>query len=339
MKRLAVIAGMIGITLFAVLLGLSGLGDVSQAIAASGWATLIVVVLRAVALMGAGIACNWLYPAAERFTTGIAILLRFIREGVNQLLPVAAVGGDLVGARLATFWRADPAVAGAVTIADVAVQAATQLLFALAGIAILVSLKGSSDLVEYALGGLAVGAALLVAFFVVQAKLGSRFLSGLLRRIGKEGFAQGLLDRLWRALGSVYAAPVRVAACGIMHLAMWFLGALEVYVVLHAMSYPISFAEAVVIESLGQAVRGAAFAVPGGIGVQEGGFIALCALFAVPAVPALALSLVKRVADLVLGLPALAAWQVIEARRAFRRDASATASAAPAPAPAPGTGG
>lgn len=318
MKRFAVIAGILGITLFGVLMAVFGIGDVALAVASAGWAAAIVVLLRAIALVGAGIAWHWLYPAAERLAAGVAILLRFIREGVNQLLPVGAVGGDLVGARLATFWRADAAVAGAVTIADVAIQAATQFLFALAGIAILVWLSGVSELVEYALGGLALGAVLLAAFFVVQAKIGSRLISGLLRRLGKEGFGQDLVDRLWRALGGVYAGPGRVVACGSMHLAMWFLGALEVYVVLHAMGYPIGYAEAVVIESLGQAVRGAAFAVPGGIGVQEGGFIALCALFAVPAGPALALSLVKRLADLVLGLPALVAWQALEARRAFQ---------------------
>ena len=90
---------------------------------------------------------------------------------------------------------------------------------------------------------------------------------------------------------------------------------------LHFMGYPVSFAEAVVIESLSQAVRGAAFAIPGGIGVQEGGFVAICALFGIPAGPAVALSLVKRVADLAIGLPGLAVWQWIEARRAFGRGA------------------
>ena len=62
----------------------------------------------------------------------------------------------------------------------------------------------------------------------------------------------------------------------------------------------------------------AAFAVPGGLGVQEGGYVALCALFGIPAGAGIALSLLKRVADLVLGLPFLAAWQVLEGKRALR---------------------
>jgi uncharacterized membrane protein YbhN (UPF0104 family) len=69
------------------------------------------------------------------------------------------------------------------------------------------------------------------------------------------------------------------------------------------------------IESLGQGARGAAFALPGGLGVQDGTLIAACAIFGVPAEVALAMALIKRVPDLVLGIPALLAWQALEGRR------------------------
>ena len=96
-------------------------------------------------------------------------------------------------------------------------------------------------------------------------------------------------------------------------------GSVEVWVALHFMGHPISFAEAIVIESLSQAIRGAAFAVPGGLGVQEGGFVAVCAVFGIPPGPAVALSLVKRVSDLAIGIPGLLAWQWIEGGRVMGR--------------------
>ena len=318
MKRVAILAGILGLTLFGVLIAYSGAGDVAQGVAAVGWAILIVVAIRAVIVIGAGISWKLLFPAGAGLPYAVAIGLRFIREGINVLLPVATIGGDVVGARLATFWRPDGAMAGATTIADVALQAATQAAFALLGIGLLLWLNGDSPLLRYAAGGLLVAAALIGAFFAVQAKLGAELVAWLLRRLGQEGALAALAERLWGALRAIYARPGPVARSSLLHMVVWIIGAFEVYVALHAMGYPVSFAEAVVIESLGQAVRGAAFVVPGGIGVQEGGFIALCALFAVPAGPALALSLVKRVADLVLGLPALLAWQVIEGRRALR---------------------
>ncbi|MDB5591447.1 flippase-like domain-containing protein [Enterovirga sp.] len=325
MKHFALFAFLAGVTLFSLILAWSGLDDVVAAAASAGWATLVVIAARAGALVAEGVAWRILFPPGQTLGTGVCILLRFIREAVNQLLPVAAVGGDVVGARLATFWRADGALAGATIFADVAVQAATQFLFAAAGLLLLFVLKGDSELVRYAAFGLALAAAGISVFLALQRRQGSRWINAVLRRLGggRDWSATALVERLWTRLGAVYDRPRRVAGCAAIHLAVWVFGSVEVYVALWAMGYPVTFVEAIVIESLGQAVRGAAFAVPGGLGVQEGGYVALCALFGIPPGPALALSLVKRVADLTLGLPFLVAWQALEGRRALTRPALA----------------
>ncbi len=90
------------------------------------------------------------------------------------------------------------------------------------------------------------------------------------------------------------------------------------------MGYQLDFGDAVIIESLMHAVRGAAFAVPGALGAQEGGLIVLCAIFGMPPEAALALSLVKRIPDLVIGVPGLSPG------RRWRAGIS-TAPAAPLP--------
>ena len=59
------------------------------------------------------------------------------------------------------------------------------------------------------------------------------------------------------------------------------------------------------MESLGQAIRGAAFAIPGALGVQEGGYLLLAPLVGLPPDAGLALSLAKRARELLLGLPGL----------------------------------
>ena len=68
----------------------------------------------------------------------------------------------------------------------------------------------------------------------------------------------------------------------------------EVWIALRFMGFPVTVNEALVIERLLQAVRGAAFAIPGAFGAQEAGLILLCGLFEIPPDQALALSLVKR---------------------------------------------
>ncbi len=55
--------------------------------------------------------------------------------------------------------------------------------------------------------------------------------------------------------------------------------------------------------------------MPSGLGVQGEGFVLVCGLFGIDGGTALALSLAKRVPDVVLGLPALLIWQNLEARR------------------------
>jgi uncharacterized membrane protein YbhN (UPF0104 family) len=92
-----------------------------------------------------------------------------------------------------------------------------------------------------------------------------------------------------------------------------------VWVVFRFMGHPIDYGDAVVIESLMHAVRGAAFAVPAALGAQEGGLIVLCSIFGIPPEAALALSLVKRLPDLVIGVPGLIAWQVMEGWNFHRR--------------------
>jgi uncharacterized membrane protein YbhN (UPF0104 family) len=72
------------------------------------------------------------------------------------------------------------------------------------------------------------------------------------------------------------------------------------------------FGTALILESLSQALRGAAFPVPGAIGVQEAGMVVLGRLLGLEPEAALALSFVKRVPDVVIGLPALWAWHVME---------------------------
>jgi len=73
------------------------------------------------------------------------------------------------------------------------------------------------------------------------------------------------------------------------------------------------------IESLLYAVRSVAFLVPNALGIQEGAYVLLGAAFGLPPEMALALSLLKRARDLVLGIPALLLWQFVEGRRLWVR--------------------
>ncbi len=91
-----------------------------------------------------------------------------------------------------------------------------------------------------------------------------------------------------------------------------FLTALEIWLALRFLGAPVSLTEAVVLESLIQAVSSAAFFVPGGLGVQEGGFILIGGAIGLDPSICLALAGARRIRDLLIFVPGLMAWQFAE---------------------------
>ena len=232
----------------------------------------------------------------ERPRLGRYFRIRWIREAVNSMLPVAQLGGNIVGIRMLAQRGVPGPLAGAGTVLDLTIEAVTQFLFTLAGFAVLVAMdvdRRWEPWVEWALVSMAVA---LAGFIVAQR-------AGLLRLI--EWLARGL-TRVFPALSveavrGLHAELMRLQrdrvallqATG-LHLLAWTLGTAETWLALTAMGRSTSLGQAFVIESLGMAARSAGFAVPAALGVQEAGFIVVGELFAVPPETAIALSMVKR---------------------------------------------
>ena len=320
MKRLSILTAVIGIAIIAAAVYIADPATVAAAMAQAGWAAAIVIALRLVAVTLAGLTWWLLFPKHPRPQPSVCALLRIVREGANTLLPLAQIGGDVIAARLLTFWHIPGPLAAATVIVDVLAQAGTQFLFALVGFALLIA-HGVGDSFIHDLGwALAAAALALAGFYVAQRRFGEKLLTALLKRLarGREWQINGTFEAVFQRLHELYSRRRALAAAVICHLGVWFVGALEVWVGLTAMGYHPTYAEAVAIESLAQAARGAAFAVPGAVGVQEGGLVVLCALFGVPAHSALALSLIKRAADILVGVPGLVIWHTIETRRLSR---------------------
>ena len=305
----------------------AGAGSVFGAFAAAGWGVLVVVVLRGIAVSAAGLGWFVLFPRELRPGALSCVLIRFLREGANGLLPITQVGGEVIGARVLTLSGSPASLSAASVIVDVLVQAVTQFLFAAVGLATLASLRDASAVRQTVAIVVAVAVPALGGFYLIQQPIGQRAIKSLLGRIvgEREWLSFGAIDALYTRLATIYANRRGVITAGFIHSSVWLFGALEVWVILAFMNYPSSYPEALVIESLMQAIRGAAFAIPGALGAQEGGLIALCAIFGVPPDAAIAMSLIKRVPDLVFGLPSLAGWQIFEGRSLRRSAAGAEA--------------
>jgi uncharacterized membrane protein YbhN (UPF0104 family) len=123
---------------------------------------------------------------------------------------------------------------------------------------------------------------------------------------------------LQREVAALYHRRAAVAGAVAIHTATWLLSAGELWLTLRFMNQPVSLAAAIIIDSLLNGLRTFAFAIPGALGVQEAGYVALGGLFALSPESALALSLIRRGRDLAYGIPGVLLWQAVEGRRLQR---------------------
>jgi hypothetical protein len=84
---------------------------------------------------------------------------------------------------------------------------------------------------------------------------------------------------------------------------------------LRLFGHPVDAPAAVMLESMTQAMRHLAFVVPAGLGVQEGMFVLFGHVLGISSELALAVSMAKRLREVLCGVPALLSWQLAEASR------------------------
>jgi putative membrane protein len=293
-----------------------GAHDVVVAIDKAGWTLLWLIPFHALPLLLD--AQGWRVLLANRASLGFLWWVAAVREAVSRLLPVASIGGEVVGVRLACWRVGDMAIVSASVIAEVLVTIAVQYAFSAIGIVLALASKRGDALESVGLG-LLFSAPLPVLAFVFLRKGGwfhaiERFAA---RTLGEShavtrGIEGGKLDA---ALDALMRRPSALLRAFAWQLAGYMLGALEVYWALALLGHRITIADALAIEALTQAVRHAAFMVPAGLVVQEAAMLMFATWFGVGMDAAIALPLIKRVRETVFGCMALATWQIAEMRR------------------------
>jgi len=277
-----------------------------------------------------GIAWHVLTPDIALRRWPIFVWARLVRAAAAEVLPLSQLGGPAAGIRLAILHDVPTEIAAATVIVDVALEFLTQLAYAVIGLFLLATARPATDLLLPAAAWLVVAAGLCGAFLLAQ-----RHGKGLLERFEPliaRHFSQALpgkLESVTVALARIHADRGRLAVAAVLHFVEWLATGAEAWLALRLMNVPISFAAATGLEGLLYAVRSVAFMVPIAAGVQEGGYLLVGAAFGLSPDQALALSLLKRGRDLVLGLPALLGWQVLEGGQWWRGRRMASREASP----------
>lgn len=273
-----------------------------------------------------GLAWWLLLPPDLRPGIGFMSALRWYRETAAALLPAGGLIGQAAAARLLARRGVPGRVAGATATVDVTMEAVSQLLFTLAGIALLVAGEDAGGMTGFALAGLGIAAGGAAAMVALQRRLPLGLIERGLARLARRWPAINprALHGVQAAILELHAAPRRLVGAMLWHSIAWVVGALEIAWVLALLGHEVSLADALVVEALAQALRNLGFLLPGAVAVQEGALVAAAALVGVPPGAALATALVRRAREVAFSLPGLLAWQRAEVQ------AAATLAARPA---------
>jgi|SRR5882757_1151280 len=313
MTRAAIWLLSAGVLLFAGVLISQGLTAVFATLAIAGWGLPLVALIHLVPLVLDAASVRVMFDRTRvRSTLRDAILARWVGESANSFLPAGPIGGPVVMSRYFAQRGMSMREAAAGVTVSTTLQALAQMVFALMGVAMLGEhATGKSS--EHALLTplLVAGGVLtfcLTGFYLAQRNgLFGKLVRMVKHFSGKRDWAKltSQADAIDHAVQDAYGRRGRAAASFFLSFAGWVIGTAEIYVILQLLQFPVSWGDALLLESLGQAIRAAGFAIPGSLGIQEGGFLLLAPLVAMRPETALALSLAKRAREVILGAPGL----------------------------------
>ena len=296
----------IGIGLLAVFLATHGAGAVRALVLEVGWQAVFVLLAHLPVTFLAGVGWWVLMPPDRRPSLAFIFRLRLIKEGVNALLPVAQVGGEVVRAKLAVRNGLTMAESAASCVVDVLAGTVGLFMIILASLIVAMVTLNNPDLAIAGLAMLGVIAALAGGLFVAHK-------AGVGQRIGQ--FSQrwtaiasrvGELGEAFRGIGQQRA---NIFASWAWHMAAWIGGAFETYVAMWALGLHPTLLQALIVEGLAQSAKVVGFAIPGALGVQEGGYLLMGGALGLTPDQALALSLLRRMRELILGSLGLVLWR------------------------------
>jgi putative membrane protein len=242
---------------------------------------------------------------------------RQLRDSSADVLPITQLGGVVLAARALVLAGVAPPLASAAVIADLTTESFAQGLYVLVGVLASLSLLYKSAALSPYVGAMLGGALFLSAGaigFALAQILGSR----LVERISERLFDAKLTQTrdFHSAIRRIYAARTKVALSMLLQFAGWIGSGLWLWVVLTTMGFTHVFWTAIAIQALVEGLRSALVFVPASLGVQEAGYAALAPVFGLPPEIGLAVSLIRRARDIVVAVPVLLIWQMIETRRA-----------------------
>jgi putative membrane protein len=319
MKLGVIAAALIGLAVAIWLVVHIGVGSVLGTIEKVGWGGFIFLCLYTLVLpVMLGSAWFSLVPGEPLSHLPSFAIARQVRDSASDVLPFSQLGGIVIGVRAAVLRGLAAPIAFASSIADITTELMAQLVFVALGTAFCFTQLQKTATTAPFVNALVIGLALMVpgiAVFIFLQQRGSTFAMTLAQRLLPNAVNSAAAFSL--SVKTIYGSRGRLAASSALHLLGWTASGVTTFIAIRLIGGKIDILSAIAIESLLGGLRSVTAFVPASIGVQEAGYAALTPLFGLGPEVGLAVSLIKRARDIVIGVPVLLLWQAMEGRRAF----------------------
>ena len=312
----------LGLLLLISLLIWQGVLDVIKLLIESGWNLLWLPLIWLPNFLPATEGWRLVFSNNQKPSFYHALLAMWMGRAVNNMLPVASIGGEIVKARLVNFWGIPGINAAASVMVDKVAQAMSVAAWGLIGVCLLVYLTADQKLALYAFAGFMLLAMCAIGFLYVQKKglLGSLATLGgkLIKTDSWEGitFSAREIDAV---IHDTYHHKARFFLAVTLRTLGLIIQTTEVWLACILFGHPIGLLEAIMLKSLTTTLSDVAFIIPNAYGIQEGAFIMVGALVGLPPDVALAISLAIRIRDVLLDPAGLLTLHQIEAKEFFRK--------------------
>jgi putative membrane protein len=324
MKYLSGIGLVFGLVILTALIIWQGLVEILHLLFSSGWLLLLIPLAWIPNIYPTTESWRLLFEPERKPPMFLSLMAMWLGRAVNNLLPVATLGGEIVKARILILNGTGASDAMASVLVDKTVQAIALILWGLIGIVLLLYLALNNVLALTALAGFGILAVGVIGFFLVQ-KAGlysmlTGFCSKLIRNENWEGISVDAKITDSTVMNIYENWQCFTYSCFLKTIGLVVQTA-EVWLACYLFGFPISIIETMMLKSLTSTLTDIAFIIPNGYGIQEGAYILIGTLLGMTPDLALTVSLAIRIRELIIDLPGLLYWQLIEGRLWLKKNA------------------
>jgi uncharacterized protein (TIRG00374 family) len=273
-----------------------------------GWQAPLVLLPFAVVYLADTLGWRFAFGRNPAPSFPVLIRIRWAGEALNSVVPSAYIGGEAVKVFLLSRRGVPAVIAASSAVTGKIIQTLGQVIFITIGAFAGLTILGHDSPARF--GMFAVAAVGTVIVFLLFRLKQHGIFTGLLALARKLRLRVAPLERNQanilqldeRIRNFSRTDPVHFRLSGAAYLAGWLCDALEILLVSHLLGMPLSWTEAIAVESFTSVAKALGIFVPGALGVQESGIVLLFGIFGLPEALGIAYAVIRRGREVIYAL-------------------------------------